>query len=52
MKTPVLESVFNIVAGFQSCENCETFKNTYFDEHLRMTASGYFYCIERVINIV
>ena len=23
-----------------SCEVCETFKNTYFEEHLQMTASG------------
>ena len=51
-KTPVLQSYFNKVAGFQpasflkktltqvlSCEICETFKNTYFEEHLQMTAS-------------
>ena len=24
-----------------SCEVCETFKNTYFEEHLRTTASGW-----------
>ena len=23
-----------------SCEVCKTFKNTYFEEHLQMTASG------------
>ena len=23
-----------------SCEDCKTFKNTYFEEHLQMTASG------------
>ena len=32
-ETPVLESLFNKVAGFQ------TFKNTYFEEDLGMTAS-------------
>ena len=52
-KTPVLESLFNKVAGLQacnviiketptqvfSCEICETFKNNYFEEHLQTTAS-------------
>ena len=32
-ETPVLESLFNKVAGLQ------TFKNTYFEEDLGMTAS-------------
>ena len=31
-KTPVLESLFN-------SEYCEIFKSTYFEEHLRITAS-------------
>ena len=31
-KTPVLESLFN-------SEYCEIFKNTYFEEYLRMAAS-------------
>ena len=36
-KTPVLDSFFNKVAGKTptqvfSCENCEIFKNTYFEE--------------------
>ena len=47
---------FNKVAGLQaadffrkgsntevSCEVCETFKNTYFEEHLQTTASKAFY---------
>ena len=45
-KIPVLESVFNKVAGKEetstqvfSCEICEIFKNTYFEEHLWKTAS-------------
>ena len=51
-KTPVLESLFNKVVGFQAChvkkdtptqalfcEICEIFKNTYFEEHSRTTAS-------------
>ena len=46
----MLESLFNKVAGLQAfrpvtlfptqvfpCEICETFKNTYFEEHLRTT---------------
>ena len=32
MKTPVLESLF-------SCECCEIYKNTYFEEHLLAAAS-------------
>ena len=53
-KTPVWKSLFNKFAGLQpcifikketptqvfSCEICETFTNTYFEEHLRTTASG------------
>ena len=48
----MLESIFNSrpkglqlyqkqtpTKGF-SCEYCEIFKNTYFEEHLQMTASG------------
>ena len=48
---PVLESVFNNIAGprtcnfitkkLQSCEICEIFKNPYFEEHLRTTASKF-----------
>ena len=42
-KKPVLESLFNKVAGTPtqvfSCEICEIFKNTYFEEHMRTTAS-------------
>ena len=51
-KVPVLESLFNKIAGLQastfrpttllkkqtqlfSCEYCETFKNIYFEEHLK-----------------
>ena len=35
-KKPVLFSLFNIVTGLKvfSCEICEIFKNTYFEEHL------------------
>ena len=38
-KTPVLESLFNNVSGWNSwvvcsCEYCKIFKNTYFEEHL------------------
>ena len=41
----MLESLFNKVAGLKafqmiSCEYCKIFKNTYFEEHLRMAASG------------
>ena len=45
-KTPVLESFFNKVTDLQtptqvfSCEYCEIFKNTYFEEHLQTTASA------------
>ena len=41
MKTPVLESLFNKVAGLKtltqvfSCEYCEILKNTFFIEHMR-----------------
>ena len=38
----MLESLFNKVAGLES-EICEIFKNIYFEEHLRATASGRFY---------
>ena len=39
-KTPVLESIFNISFRLSGmfCEICETFKNIYFEEHLRTTA--------------
>ena len=54
-KTPVLESLYNKVADLQVCnffkkrlqhrsfpvQICKTFKNTYFEEHLRATASKY-----------
>ena len=54
-KTPVLKSLFNKIAGILtcnyikketsgqvfSCEFSEIFKNTFFTEHLRATASGY-----------
>ena len=54
MKILVLESLFNKAVGFQacnfirketptqvfSCEYCEVFKNTSFEEHLQMAASG------------
>ena len=38
----MLESLFNKEVPTQvfSCENCKIFKNTYFEEHLRRTASG------------
>ena len=35
----MLESLLNKVARLQACEYCETFKNTYFQELLRTTAS-------------
>ena len=51
-KTPVVELLFNIVAGLEdcnsikkrfphvlSCEYCEIFKKTYFEEYLRTAAS-------------
>ena len=60
-KAPVLESVFNKVAGLEtatllkrhsntdfSSEVCKIFRSTYFKEHLRTTApenSSYRYCI-------
>ena len=41
----MLESLFNKVAGLQaqqvfSCEYCEIFKDTYFEEHVHMAASN------------
>ena len=52
-KTPVLESLFNKVAGLRivtllknaltqasSCEYCIIFKNTYFEEDLQTAASA------------
>ena len=47
----MLESLFNKVADLKappqvfSCEYCEIFKNTYFEEHLRTAASD-------IINII
>ena len=39
-KTPVLESVFNKVAGLQlSCEYCEIFKNSFFHKTPPVAAS-------------
>ena len=42
-ETPVPESLFNKESLIQvfSCEFCEIFKNTFFTEHLRTTASEY-----------
>ena len=46
MKAPVLESVFNKVAGLETptqvlcCEYCEIFKNTFFEIQLLMAASS------------
>ena len=42
MKTPVLESLFNKVAGLKAffCEYCEIFKNNYSEDHLPTAASG------------
>ena len=53
MKTPVLESPFNTLQHSRpayslketptqvfSCEYCKIFKNTYFEENLRATASA------------
>ena len=37
MKTTVLEYAFKKLISF---EICEIFKDTYFEEHLRATASG------------
>ena len=47
-ENPCVEAFFNKVAVFKkatptqvrSCEVCEAFKNTYFEEHLQTTASG------------
>ena len=45
MKTPVLEYLFNKVAGRQACEYlceyCEIFKNTYFEQDLQTTVSKF-----------
>ena len=42
-KTPTLKSLSNKVAGLKtfmfSCEYCEIFRNTYFEEHLQTAAS-------------
>ena len=40
MKSPVLESLYSKDTPTQmfSCANCEVFKNTYFEEHLRTAA--------------
>ena len=48
-ETPVLDSLFDKIAGLRpkkesptqavSCEFCGNFKNTFFTEHLRVTAS-------------
>ena len=54
-KRPVAESLFSasacnfikketLVQVF-SCEFCEIFKNTYFEEHLRTTASGFMFFV-------
>ena len=51
MKTSVLESLFNKIAGLQACnfikkriqnicKDCEISKKTCFQEHLQMAASG------------
>ena len=32
------------------CENCEIFKNTYFEEHLRTAASVFLYYFIRVLE--
>ena len=49
MKTPVLESPFNtfqpsrpatLLKKVFYCEYCKIFKNTYFEENLRTTASA------------
>ena len=39
-KTPVLESLFNKMSEVFK-KICEVFKNTYFEEHQRMTASEF-----------
>ena len=43
LETPVLESLFDKAAGRQvfSCDYCEIFKDTNFEEHLRTAASVY-----------
>ena len=33
MKTTMLESLFNKIAGLKACEYCKAFKNTFFTEH-------------------
>ena len=61
-KRPVLESLFNKVAGLQaytletptqvfSCETCNYFKNTYFKEHLQTTASDRIYIFTQVVDM-
>ena len=48
MKKAVLESLFNEVATLltrDSCEYCEIFKNTYFEERLWTAASAVFFLI-------
>ena len=53
-----MESVFNKVAGPRNsntgvfCEICELFKNTYFEEHLRKTASSAKDCFHIFIIIL
>ena len=51
-ETPVFESIFNIMVTpthvFSERKICEIFKNTYFEEHLRVTASGY----EKKCNLI
>ena len=57
LKTPVLESLCNKVAGLRacnfikkrlqrmfSCEICEIFKNTYFEKHLRWLLLSFIRC--------
>ena len=60
--TPVLESLFNKIAAVTllkrhsnrvfSCEICEIFKNTYFEEQLQTRANDCFWqCSSLVINL-
>ena len=48
-ETPVLKSLFNKETTTRafSCEYCKIFKNTYFKEHLRVSASV-FYAVENL----
>ena len=61
---PVLESLFNKVASLKaynfikktptqvlSCEICQIFRNTYFEEHLGTTASANAYKFQIFIKI-